>query len=154
MAYIYIVYIISLTLLHPSPPRPHYMFHVEKVNNPSQAAVCATDVCTAFNLREKAHYGNLISASNNFQGSEKMTDSFCSYEVAVPSYFNYELLNWRFCCYPSKNPLKKEPIWSSVTFKARQTLMGPAYSHFSTTENNALPFFGLKGGRRGEMKFS
>ncbi|KFM07209.1 Rap1 GTPase-GDP dissociation stimulator 1, partial [Aptenodytes forsteri] len=39
-----------------------------------------------------------------------------------------------------------EPIRSSVTIKARQPLMGSAYSHFTTREKSALPFFGLKDG--------
>ncbi|KAF1557158.1 Rap1 GTPase-GDP dissociation stimulator 1, partial [Eudyptula albosignata] len=39
-----------------------------------------------------------------------------------------------------------EPIWSSVTIKARQPLMGSAYLHFTTRGKSALPFFGLKDG--------
>lgn len=66
-------------------------------------------------------------------GSEKMTDSFCSYEKWLfLSDINYEPLNWMFCCYPRKTPWERKAFWSSVTIKERQPLMGSAYLHFTT----------------------
>lgn len=128
------------------------MFHVQEVNNPSHA----TDVCTAFNLRGKKKENILWKSVLSIKwllGSEKMTDSFCSYEKWLfLSDFNYEPLNWMFCCYPRKNSIGEKSNLQLCDNQSKATTNGLClYALYYMKEKKMIwYFFSLRdGGRRG-----
>lgn len=116
---------LSLALLPPSSPQQRQMFHWEKWITPLMPQCVPLMYAQLLISEKKKILWKSVLSIKWLLGSEKMTDSFCSYEKWMfPSDFNYEPLNWMFCCYPSKNSIGEKSNLELCDNQSKETTNG------------------------------